>query len=139
MIRRGVQLVMLLFAALPAGAVEETRDRLDFRTGILPLLTKAGCNAGACHGAAVGQGGFRLSLLGYAPEEDYASLTRERGGRRLDRDAPAESLFFRKGSGQLDHEGGRKIQRGSEAERTLFAWIAAGAPFGPADLRVTQI
>ena len=42
--------------------------RLDFPTTILPILTKAGCNAGACHGAATGQAGFKLSLLGYDPE-----------------------------------------------------------------------
>jgi hypothetical protein len=50
-----------------------------FRTGILPVLTKAGCNAGNCHGAATGQGGFKLRLLGYDPEEDYERITRELG------------------------------------------------------------
>jgi hypothetical protein len=134
----GAHLVWLLAASCAAGTVA-AEERLDFPTRILPILTKAGCNAGSCHGAAVGQGGFKLSLLGYDPAQDHANLTREFGGRRLDVETPANSLFVRKGTDQLDHEGGRKIKRGSDAERTLLAWVAAGAPFGPADLRVTKI
>src|SRR5947209_3893362 len=42
-----------------------------FLTDVLPVLTKAGCNQGACHGAAAGKGGFRLSLFGYDPQFDY--------------------------------------------------------------------
>jgi hypothetical protein len=110
-----------------------------FRTGVLPLLTKAGCNAGACHGAATGQGGFKLSLLGYDPEEDYERITRERGGRRIDQSAPSESLLLRKGSGQLEHEGGRRLPRSSEAYLKIRRWIEAGAPFGSRDLRVVGI
>lgn len=135
---RGAHLVSLLAAFCATGAASAT-ERPDFPTRILPILTKAGCNSGVCHGAAVGQGGFKLSLLGYDAVQDHANLTRELGGRRLDVEAPESSLFFRKGTGQLDHDGGRKIKRGSDAERTLLAWIAAGAPFGPADLRVTKI
>src|SRR5262245_35564954 len=105
-----------------------------FRTTILPILTKAGCNGGACHGAATGQGGFKLSLLGYDPPEDYDRITRELGGRRLDFDAPAESLFLRKPTRQLDHEGGRRLARDTEAYQTLLRWIGAGAPYGPREL-----
>jgi len=112
---------------------------LPFRTAILPLLTKAGCNSGACHGAATGQGGFKLSLLAYDPEEDYERITRERSGRRIDRSAPLESLLLRKPSGQIEHEGGRRLLRHSEAYETIRHWIEAGAPFGPRDLRVTRI
>src|SRR5262245_58715737 len=111
----------------------------SFRTDILPRLTKAGCNAGACHGAATGQGGFKLSLLGYDPEEDYERITRERGGRRIDRTAPPESLLLRKSSGQLEHEGGRRLPRQSEAFEKVQRWIEAGAPFGPRELRAVSI
>lgn len=135
---RGTQLVSLLVAFCAAGAARAA-ERLDFPTRILPILTKAGCNAGACHGAAVGQGGFKLSLLGYDPAQDHANLTRELGGRRVDVESPANSLFIRKATGQLDHEGGRKIKRDSAEQKALLAWIADGAPFGPADLRVTRI
>ena len=93
-----------------ASASEPVVTRLDFPTHILPLLTKAGCNAGACHGAAVGQGGFKLSLLGYDPERDYETITRELSGRRLDLSAPEESLFLLKPTRQIDHDGGRRIK-----------------------------
>ncbi|MEO8427326.1 MAG: DUF1549 domain-containing protein, partial [Verrucomicrobiota bacterium] len=114
-------------------------ESLSFRTTVLPVLTKAGCNAGACHGAATGQGGFKLSLLGYDPEEDCERITRELGGRRLDFAAPGESLFLRKPTHQLDHEGGRRIRRDSQAYQTLLRWIAAGAPYGPRELHVTKV
>ncbi len=114
-------------------------ERLDFRTRILPILTKAGCNTGNCHGAAVGQGGFKLSLLGYDPVQDHLNITRERGGRRVDVESPAASLILRKSTDRLDHEGGRRIKPDSEAYRTLVKWISGGAAFSPPDLRVTGI
>lgn len=122
-----------------SGSVGFTAEPSSFRTGILPILTKAGCNAGACHGAATGQGGFKLSLLGYDPEEDHQRITRELSGRRIDVAAPAESLFLQKPSQQIEHEGGRRLPRGSVEYEKLLDWLQSGAPFGPADLRVTQI
>ena len=125
----------LLLLAAPALAA----GRVDFRTSVLPVLTKAGCNGGACHGAATGQGGFKLSLLGYDPEEDYLHITREHRGRRVDLDAPDESLLLRKPLRALPHKGGRRIQPGSSAEETLLRWLRAGVPYGPRDLRVARI
>src|SRR5438876_272748 len=72
----------------------------DFETQVLPVLTRVGCNTGACHGAAVGRGGFRLSLLGYDPDADYESLVLELKGRRVNLATPAKSLVLRKPSGQ---------------------------------------
>ncbi|MBX3744472.1 MAG: DUF1553 domain-containing protein [Verrucomicrobiae bacterium] len=111
----------------------------SFPTRILPLLTQAGCNAGACHGAATGQGGFALSLLGYDPEADHARITREWGGRRLDFDRPDESLLLRKASRRMPHEGGRRWAVDSEAYREVREWVASGAPYGPRDLRVVAL
>jgi len=122
-----------------AFAEDVQHARLDFPTRILPVLTKAGCNAGACHGAAVGQGGFKLSLLGYDSEKDYETITRESSGRRIDLSAPDASLFLLKPTRQIDHDGGRRIKKDSEAYFTLKRWIAAGVPYGPRDLRVTAI
>src|SRR5262249_46728584 len=48
----------------------------SFRNHVIPVLTKAGCNSGACHGALAGKGGMKLSLRGYAPADDYFVLTR---------------------------------------------------------------
>ena len=114
-------------------------ERLDFPTRVLPVLTKAGCNGGACHGAATGQGGFKLSLLGYDPEEDYLRITREHRGRRIDLEAPEDSLLLRKPLRLLPHRGGRRFPAGSPAHQTIRAWIAAGAPYGPHDLRVARV
>ena len=43
----------------------------NFIRDVVPVLTKAGCNGGACHGAFSGRGGFRLSLLGGNAAADY--------------------------------------------------------------------
>lgn len=131
-------LALAVGACLFAGH-SRSEEPAPFRTGILPILTKAGCNAGACHGAATGQGGFKLSLLGYDPEEDHARITRELGGRRLDLAQPAHSLFLRKPSEDIDHEGGLKLRDDSAGYATLREWIAAGAPYGPRDLQVTSV
>ena len=135
-VRTALRLAVAIVGMALTAAAEE---RLDFRTRILPILTKAGCNTGNCHGAAVGQGGFKLSLLGYDPVQDHLNITRERGGRRVDVESPAASLLLRKATDQLEHDGGRRIKPDSEAYRTLVKWIGAGAAFGPADLRVTGI
>ena len=129
----------LALAAIGVGPSYGAEERLDFQTRILPILTKAGCNAGKCHGAAVGQGGFRLSLLGYDPLQDHAHITRERSGRRVDVDTPARSLILRKATAELEHDGGRPIKRKSAAYQALTQWIASGALFGSRDLRVTRI
>jgi Protein of unknown function (DUF1553)/Protein of unknown function (DUF1549) len=134
---RAVLRLAAVFGAMALTAA--AGERLDFQTRILPILTKAGCNTGNCHGAAVGLGGFKLSLLGYDPVQDHLNITRERGGRRLDVESPATSLLLRKATDRLDHDGGRRIKSGSEAYRTLVQWIGAGAAFGSPDLRVTGI
>src|SRR6185503_15660273 len=91
------------------------------------------------HGAATGQGGFKLSLLGYDPEEDFDRITRELGGRRIDAAHPEESLFLRKPSGQVEHEGGKKLRRDSDGYELVRRWIAVGAPYGARELQVTAI
>ncbi len=112
---------------------------VSFPTRVLPVLTKAGCNSGGCHGAATGQGGFRLSLLGCDPEQDHLALTRELGARRISIGAPAESLFLRKATGRTEHEGGRRFGRASAEAALLTDWVGAGAPYGPRGLRVISI
>jgi hypothetical protein len=102
--------------------------RWSFRNHVEPVLTKQGCNSGACHGAAAGKNGLRLSLRGYAPEQDYDVLTRQASGRRIVMTAPAESLLLLKPSGALSHGGGVKFAPGSIDYRVLAEWIAAGMP-----------
>ena len=51
-------------------------DAPSFRNQVQPILARFGCSSGACHGAAAGQGGFKLSLRGYDDEGDYLQITR---------------------------------------------------------------
>ncbi len=102
----------------------------SFKQDVLPILTKAGCNNGACHGKLAGQNGFRLSLRGYAPEWDYDWITKEVNGRRINEAFPEESLLVSKPAGGVAHEGGTRFKAGSRSWKTLVDWVAARAP-GP--------
>jgi hypothetical protein len=102
----------------------------DFETDIIPILTKAGCNSGSCHGAAIGRGGFKLSLLGYEAAADYDRLVNEFEGRRVNRAFPAKSLVLRKPSLDLAHEGGLRLDPATGGFEILKRWIAAGTPRG---------
>jgi hypothetical protein len=99
----------------------------DFRNQIEPVLTRVGCNSGACHGAMAGKGGFKLSLRGFDPAADYFAITRQANARRVDRTNPAESLILLKPTRTLKHGGGKRFETDSEEYRRLRDWIAAGA------------
>ena len=121
----------LLVAAItvPALGAEEP----SFRQDVLPILTKAGCNAGGCHGKLSGQNGFRLSLRGFASEWDFDWITNEVNGRRVNYAFPEQSLLVQKATGAVAHEGGRRFREGSREWQTLVNWIAARAPAPKAD------
>ncbi|MBO0699798.1 MAG: DUF1553 domain-containing protein [Zavarzinella sp.] len=103
---------------------------INFPNQIVPIFTKLGCNSGGCHGKASGQNGFKISLLGYEPEVDYAALVKEARGRRLMPAAPDSSLFLLKATGAVPHGGGKKMDRESDEYRLVRRWIAAGMPYG---------
>jgi hypothetical protein len=121
-------LITLLLSAAVAHA-----ESVSFRQDVEPILTKAGCNAGQCHGKLAGQNGFKLSLRGYAPELDYQWLTSDVSGRRINFAAPAESLVVLKPLGNVPHEGGKRFAEGSREHEMLVRWIAERAP-GPMPL-----
>lgn len=100
---------------------------LDFDTDILPILSKAGCNAASCHGAAVGRGGLKLSLFGGNPAADYSAIVHELESRRVNWLRPAESLLLLKPTGQVDHEGGLRFDYDSSAAGAITDWIGQGA------------
>ncbi|MCO5168204.1 MAG: DUF1549 and DUF1553 domain-containing protein [Planctomycetes bacterium] len=108
--------------------------RPSFGNDVLPVLTRAGCNAGACHGASRGKDGFALSLFGYDPAGDHHRITREEVGRRINLALPEESLLLQKATGAVRHTGGGLIEPGGHLHRTLVAWLQAGALPDPADL-----
>jgi mono/diheme cytochrome c family protein len=99
-----------------------------FITDVLPVLAKAGCNQGACHGAGSGKGGFKLSLRGYDPDWDYEAITRMAGGRRVTPAQPENSLLLRKPTFTVSHRGGQIFKVGSPEYRLLRDWIAKGLP-----------
>ncbi|MEZ6105348.1 MAG: DUF1553 domain-containing protein [Pirellulaceae bacterium] len=111
-----------------------------FRNDVLPVLSRLGCNSGACHGALAGKGGFRLSLRGYDPLTDHHTITRQARGRRIELADPGRSLLLTKPTGALPHKGGVRLEVDSLEYRILAEWIAQGAP-GPAtdDPTVTGI
>ncbi len=126
--------------ASPCLAAEAVRP-LSFVNDIQPILTKAGCNAGACHAKAItGQRGFRLSVLGFEPEEDYEAIVKQGKGRRVFPPAPGDSLLITKAAAIVPHTGGKKIEPGSESYKTLVRWIAEGMNYtAPNEAKISGI
>ena len=121
------------FSPSPAVAsLPRTEGEIDFTTGILPALTKAGCNTGACHGAATGRGEFRLSLFGSNPAADHFAIVRHLNSRRVNLAFPEKSLVVLKPSGEVDHAGGIRFTATSSEAMQLRQWIRDGAEFGRA-------
>lgn len=110
-----------------------TTRPVGFVHEVLPALTKAGCNAGACHGTPTGKNGFRLSLRGFDPALDFVTLARENGTRRTNPFEPDASLILLKGTGRAPHEGGRRMGTESVIYRVLRDWVAEGARPDPAN------
>ncbi len=129
-------LTLLFAACCPAFA----GDAPSFRNQVQPMLARFGCSTGACHGAAAGQGGFKLSLLGYDNYGDHLTITHGANGRRVVFEDPARSLLLMKATKTVPHKGGEKIKTGSPEYNLLADWIAAGAP-GPqeSDARIQRI
>lgn len=100
---------------------------LSLRLDVMPVLMKAGCNAGRCHGAARGQDGFQLSLFGYDAAGDYHRLTREMSGRRVNLARPEASLILTKAIGEAPHSGGERFSRESASYNLLVRWLEEGA------------
>lgn len=122
--RIAVSLVLVLVCS---GATAVAADAIDFDTEIVPLLSKAGCNAASCHGSSAGQAGFRLSLFGGDPGFDYRSIVNEFEGRRINHRSPSDSLLLAKATHALDHGGGEVFSYDSDPAQRLMRWIEQGA------------
>ncbi|MBA4189942.1 MAG: hypothetical protein C0467_18310 [Planctomycetaceae bacterium] len=105
-----------------------TEPAISFRHEVMPVLSRAGCNMGACHGYSLGKNGFKLSLRGADPAPDYAGIVRESAGRRISFQNPAASLIVTKGRGEAPHEGGSRFNRGSLADTIFVNWVTQGVP-----------
>ena len=103
--------------------------KISFVNDIVPVLTKAGCNAGACHAkAGGGQNGFQLSLLGFESAEDFEHLVMEGRGRRISLTNPSQSLLLLKASGEIAHGGGKRLPKSSQGYALMLNWIRQGMP-----------
>src|SRR5580693_10699140 len=94
-----------IFGVFLPETVAAEHSAVTFERDVVPILTRLGCNAGACHGKARGQNGFQLSLLGFYPDFDYAALTQEGRGRRVSPADPESSLLLKKAAGRAPHGG----------------------------------
>ncbi len=108
----------------------QSQPEVGFVKLVMPMLTKAGCNLGACHGLQNGKGGFKLSIFESSPREDYNAIVRAHAQRRVNLLVPPESLLLQKPLLQIGHGGGRRFERGSVSHQVFLAWIRNGAP-GP--------
>lgn len=129
--RFSVCVAIVTSAALPgSGLAQESSPAVSFVNDVVPVLTKAGCNAGVCHAkAGGGQKGFHLSLLGFEAAEDYEHIVKENRGRRLFLSAPEKSLLLTKATGKTPHGGGLRIKADSQSYQILLNWIRQGASF----------
>ena len=93
---------MFLFAPCVLVA-EET----SFSRDVMAVLSKAGCNASACHGNQNGKGGFKLSLWGEKPVSDFKALL---SGGRVNIDEPTASKVLLKPTLQVKHEGKKRFE-----------------------------
>lgn len=122
--------------APPAGdgavAAAAAGEMLSFPNDVLPVLSRAGCNAGACHAKPTGQSGFKLSVFAYDPRSDYRAIVQEVRGRRVFPASPEHSLLLAKPTMAVEHGGGLRLKRSSDAYKLLLRWIEQGMPYGPA-------
>ncbi|HRH98846.1 MAG TPA: DUF1549 domain-containing protein, partial [Prosthecobacter sp.] len=102
---------------------------LSFTQDILPILSKAGCNLGACHAKASGQAGFKLSIFAYDPKGDYMELVKDSRGRRVFPALPEDSLLLQKAVVRVQHEGGQRFEPDSASAKTIADWIRQGMPY----------
>jgi hypothetical protein len=121
------RLLLLIAFTLPVFASASAENDIDFDTEIIPILTRQGCNAGSCHGAAIGRGGFKLSLLGSGAAADYATIVHQLEGRRVNLHEAGRSLLLLKPSEQLGHEGGLKLEEDSPQYEVVQEWIRQGS------------
>ena len=122
--------IVLILTASSIAAAAPPPPQLSFVKDVMPILNKASCTSGPCHGGAKGKNGFKLSLRGYDPEFDFRAIVHEMQGRRLNRTDPANSLIMLKPAMQIAHGGGMRLDPSSAYYNTVLQWISQGAPYG---------
>ena len=121
MTRSRIAIVLAFFGAV---AFASRAEDVSFRNTVQPILARYGCSSGACHGAAAGQNGFKLSLRGYDDEGDWRAITRGAQGRRIDPADPVHSLLVLKPLNLVPHKGGERFKPDSAATIKLTHYRA---------------
>ena len=114
-------------------------SKIDFIRDVGPILSKAGCNQGTCHGAKDGKNGFKLSLRGYDPIYDIRAFTDDIQSRRVNVASPDKSLMLLKATGAVPHEGQQVFNHNSKYYGVIRKWIGAGAKLDMSTPRVESI
>ena len=117
----------------------ETTYHPDYLVDVNPILTRLGCNAGLCHGAKDGKGGFKLSLRGYDSVYDVRAFGDDHAARRVNFASPDDSLMLLKSTGAVPHEGGMVTEVGSDYYETIRKWISEGAVLNAESKKVSRI
>ena len=119
-------------ARAPASASPRTPATVapvSFRNHVIPVLTKAGCNSGACHGAAAGKNGFSADAARLRPgrrlRHDHAAGRRPPRQQARAGQEPAAAEADRDRARTWAASGSRP---GSPAYDVLARWIASGMP-----------
>src|SRR6187549_2549964 len=128
-----------ILLAVVAAAVPSRAEDVVYRRDVVAVLSKAGCNAGACHGNGQGKGGFKLSLRGQDPDFDWQAMVQEQGGRRVNPIEPERSLLLLKATAALAHEGGTRFAVDSPEYKILLGWLQEGAPDSGADQKLVEL
>ncbi|MCI0461852.1 MAG: DUF1553 domain-containing protein [Gemmataceae bacterium] len=128
-------------AQVPVQVKRATADvPVNFTREVIPVLTRAGCNSGSCHGAQHGRGGFKLSLFSFDPVFDYAQIVASAEGRRVVVSDPERSILLQKPTLNMDHQGGERFKTHSREYAILKRWLEDGVPEpSPRDPEVTGL
>src|SRR5438093_6260948 len=129
-------LLTFIFASGTVFGQQPASERpVSFGRDVLAVLTKHGCNSSGCHGGVKGKGGFKLSLDGLDPREDYKWIVK--GGTyqvlspevlppvrsRVDLQEPEKSLLLLKPTMTVAHGGGERFKPDSSAYATILEWV----------------
>ncbi|MEC9327111.1 MAG: DUF1549 and DUF1553 domain-containing protein [Verrucomicrobiota bacterium] len=98
---------------------------VSFSRDVMAVISKSGCNAGACHGNQNGKGEFKLSLWGEDPSHDYEKILSS--DKRVNLKDPKSSKILLKPTLQSKHEGEKRFDMDSDEYRILLEWISSGA------------
>ncbi len=124
---------------LPVTVAMDAKKPMDFIRDVNPVLSRIGCNAGTCHGAQAGKGGFKLSLRGYDPIYDVRALSDDLAGRRINPSSPTDSLIMTKPLGLVAHVGGKLFEAGDNHALVIRQWISEGANVNTSNTKVARI